>query len=82
MSPACAPRPRSRRLRDSVDVEFAFLGEHLAGIAMRNGWGGALVNGAVRDTAQLAARGICVIALGACVCSSAMPHRLSNHRAR
>jgi len=52
-------------------TDQAFLGERLADIAMRNGWSGVLVHGAVRDTAQLSAMDLCVMAL------SAVPRRAS-----
>ena len=46
------------------DLEFAILGDMLAGIGARNGWAGAVIFGAVRDSVALAAIDFGVKALG------------------
>ncbi|MGJ3439481.1 hypothetical protein AAZU54_05720 [Pseudomonas sp. Je.1.5.c] len=52
----------------------ALLGENLANQALRNGWGGILVNGNVRDCTALAAIALPVLANGA------WPQRSMNER--
>jgi regulator of ribonuclease activity A len=44
----------------------ALLGGRLAGLAAANGWAGIVVNGCVRDVAELAAAALGVKALAAC----------------
>ncbi|BCN37072.1 putative 4-hydroxy-4-methyl-2-oxoglutarate aldolase [Alicycliphilus denitrificans] len=45
--------------------EQALLGDRLAALGLANGWRGAIVHGAVRDVAALAAMDFAVLALGA-----------------
>jgi regulator of ribonuclease activity A len=45
-------------------VERALMGDVIAGIAARNGWVGAVINGAIRDRRALAALAFGVKALG------------------
>lgn len=46
-------------------LRTALLGGNLAGLAHRNGWSGVVINGCVRDTAELAATPVGVKALHA-----------------
>ena len=48
-----------------ASLNCALLGGELAGLAVRNGWTGVVVNGCVRDTAQLAGLPLGLRALGA-----------------
>lgn len=45
-------------------LQRALLGGSLAGAAAKNGWAGLLINGAVRDLAELAAAQVGILALG------------------
>ena len=45
---------------------FALLGDRLAGMGMSNGWAGVVVNGCIRDSAQIAMMNLGVLALGTC----------------
>lgn len=49
-----------------ASLRRALLGGNLAGMAANNGWAGVLVNGAVRDLAELRAADLGVFALGHC----------------
>lgn len=44
----------------------ALVGDQLAALAQRNGWAGIVVNGCVRDSAEIAAIEIGVLALATC----------------
>lgn len=48
----------------------ALLGDRLAAIAVTRGLAGIIINGCVRDTAELAEMGIGVLALAPCPCKS------------
>jgi regulator of ribonuclease activity A len=45
-------------------LQAALVGDQLAALALQNGWGGLIVNGAVRDVARLRAMPIALKALG------------------
>jgi regulator of ribonuclease activity A len=45
-------------------LDTALVGDVLAGLALRHGWSGLVVHGAVRDVVALAGLGIGVVALG------------------
>jgi regulator of ribonuclease activity A len=45
-------------------VHVALMGDEMALLAVRNGWSGVIVNGAVRDVAALAGIGLGVFAVG------------------
>jgi regulator of ribonuclease activity A len=49
-------------------LEVALVGDRMAAIALRNGWEGLLVHGAVRDADALRALDIGVLALGTVPC--------------
>lgn len=42
----------------------ALLGDNMARLALENGWGGLVINGAVRDVDKLAAMDLAILALG------------------
>jgi len=44
----------------------ALLGDRLAGLASEHGWSGVIVNGCIRDSAEIAAIPLGVMALGTC----------------
>lgn len=44
----------------------ALLGDRLAGLAADNGWSGVIVNGSIRDSAEIAHIGVGVMALATC----------------
>jgi regulator of ribonuclease activity A len=46
-------------------LHVAMIGDHMAGLALENGWAGLVVNGCVRDVAALARLPIGIKALGA-----------------
>ena len=46
-------------------LRIGLMGDRLAGIAVKNGWGGVILNGAIRDTAGIDALPLGVKALGA-----------------
>lgn len=48
------------------DRGFALLGDRLAGMGVSNGWTGVVVNGCIRDSAQIAGMNLGVLALGTC----------------
>ena len=45
-------------------MDCALLGDRLAELAVRNGWAGVIVNGCIRDTAQIGTMPLAVMALG------------------
>nr|WP_274636927.1 ribonuclease E activity regulator RraA [Microbacterium bovistercoris] len=45
-------------------LHCALMGDRIAGLAVDNGWGGVIINGAVRDSAALAGLPIGIKALG------------------
>lgn len=45
-------------------LRCALIGDVIAGLALANGWAGVIVNGAVRDSVELAAMDFCIKALG------------------
>lgn len=49
-----------------ASLAVALLGGNLAALAARNGWSAVLVNGAVRDTAELSGIDLVVLALASC----------------
>jgi len=49
-----------------ASTQRALLGGNLANFAANNGWAGVLINGAVRDLAELRAANVGVFALGHC----------------
>lgn len=49
-----------------ASLRRALLGGNLAAFAANNGWAGVLINGAVRDLAELRAAEVGIFALGAC----------------
>ena len=48
----------------AASLRRALLGGNLANLAVQNGWAGVVVNGCVRDVAELAAAPVGVLALG------------------
>jgi len=48
----------------AASLETALVGDLIAGLALRNGWGGLVIWGAVRDTAALAELNLGIKALG------------------
>ena len=48
----------------AASLQRALLGGNLAAAAAKNGWAGLLINGAVRDLAELAAAQVGILALG------------------
>lgn len=53
-------------LDGGASLRRALLGGNLANFAAKNGWAGVLVNGAVRDLAELRAAEVGIFALGHC----------------
>jgi regulator of ribonuclease activity A len=49
-----------------ASMQRALLGGNLAGFAAKNGWAGVLINGVVRDLAELRAADVGIFALGHC----------------
>jgi RraA family protein len=49
-----------------ASLRCALLGDNLAALAEKNGWSGIIVNGCVRDTAQLAGMQVGIKALAPC----------------
>jgi regulator of ribonuclease activity A len=47
-------------------TRMALLGDRLAGLAAENGWSGVVVNGCIRDSAEIATIPVGVMALGTC----------------
>lgn len=45
-------------------LRYALLGDNIASLALANGWAGVVINGCVRDAAELDALGLGVKALG------------------
>eukprot|EP00128_Syssomonas_multiformis_P007380 Colp12_sorted_trinity150504_noHs@16956 len=43
---------------------YALLGDNLASLAIQNGWSGIIINGAIRDSAEIAEMNLGVLALG------------------
>lgn len=48
----------------------ALVGGRLAGLALANGWAGIVVNGCIRDSAEIAGLDVGVLALGTCPVAS------------
>ncbi|TRW95305.1 ribonuclease E activity regulator RraA [Paracoccus sp. M683] len=46
------------------DLTIGLMGDRLAGIAIQNGWAGIVINGAIRDSAQIDGMAIGVRAMG------------------
>jgi regulator of ribonuclease activity A len=58
-------------------LDFALLGDRLASSAIENGWGGVIINGAVRDVGILANLNLGIKALGACPRRAPLSGRIS-----
>lgn len=58
------PVPRVLVVDGGASLRRALVGGNLAATAARNGWAGVLVNGCVRDAAELAASAVGIRALG------------------
>lgn len=47
-----------------ASLRYALVGDQIAALAVRNGWSGIVVHGAIRDTAEIATMPLAVFALG------------------